>query len=165
MASVDTINRQKACRHGQMLYNIYDNVIGRSLDLYGEYCESEIELFRQVIQPDSVVLEVGANIGAHTVFLARQVMPSGMVVAFEPQRIVYQTLCANLALNSIRNVFCLQQAVGAKRGSLVVPPLDYTREKACRYADAAREETRHLSPSRERDALAALTELVVSRHD
>lgn len=43
--------------------------------------------------------------------------------------------------------------------------LDYTREKACRYADAAREAIRHLSPSRERDVLAALTELVVSRHD
>ena len=111
-----------------MLYNIHDNFIGRSLDLYGEYCEAEAELFRQVVQPGSLVVEVGANLGAHTVFLARHVTPSGTVVAFEPQRIIFQTLCANLALNSIRNVFCFQQAVGAKRGSLVVPPLDYTRE-------------------------------------
>ncbi|MEX0678489.1 MAG: FkbM family methyltransferase [Pirellulales bacterium] len=128
MASVEAVNRQKACRHGQMLYNVHDTVVGRSLDLYGEYCESEIELFRQVIEPDSIVVEVGANIGAHTVFLARQVMPSGMVVAFEPQRILFQTLCANLALNNILNAFCFQQAVGAQRGSIVVPTLDFTRE-------------------------------------
>jgi FkbM family methyltransferase len=128
LATVETINRQKACRHGQMLYNIHDQFIGRSLDLYGEYCESEIELFRQVVKPDTVVVEVGANIGAHTVFLARQVMPSGVVVAFEPQRVVFQTLCANLAINSIRNVFAFQQAVGTTAGSIVVPSLDYTRE-------------------------------------
>ena len=81
-----------------------------------------------MVQPGSLVVEVGANLGAHTVFLARHVTPSGTVVAFEPQRIIFQTLCANLALNSIRNVFCFQQAVGAKPGSLVVPPLDYTSE-------------------------------------
>ena len=127
MASIEAINRQKACRHGQMLYNIHDLVIGRSLDLYGEYCEGEIELFRQVIQPGSVVVEVGANIGPHTVFLARQVTAQGMVIAFEPQRVVFQTLCANLALNSIRNVHCFQQAVGAARGSITVPAIDYTR--------------------------------------
>jgi octaprenyl-diphosphate synthase len=41
----------------------------------------------------------------------------------------------------------------------------YARQKARAYADAAREETRHLSPGRERDVLAALAELVISRHD
>ena len=53
------------------------------------------------IQPGDVVIEVGANIGPHTVFLAQHVGPQGLVLAFEPQRILFQTLCANLALNSI----------------------------------------------------------------
>ena len=128
MADFEAFNRQKACRHGQMLYNIHDTFIGRALDLYGEYCEGEIDVFRQIVRPGSLVVEVGANIGTHTVFLAQQVTGSGMVVAFEPQRIVFQTLCANLVLNDVRNVFCFQQGVGAKAGSLVVPPLDYTSE-------------------------------------
>jgi FkbM family methyltransferase len=121
-------NRQKACRYGQMLYNINDMYIGRSLDLYGEYSEGEVELFRQIVQPGQLVVEVGANLGAHTVFLAQQAGAAGMVLAFEPQRILFQVLCANLALNSLPNVRCLQQAVGAAAGTIIVPWLDYTCE-------------------------------------
>lgn len=43
--------------------------------------------------------------------------------------------------------------------------LAYAREKARAYAAAARAETRHLPPGRERDVLVALSELVVSRHE
>lgn len=128
MANIEPINRLKTCRHGQMLYNINDTVIGRSLDLYGEYCEGEIELFRQIVQPGTVVVEVGANIGPHTVFLSQQVTQQGIVVAFEPQRVVFQTLCANLALNSLCNVHCFHQAVGALNGTIVVPAIDYTHQ-------------------------------------
>lgn len=128
MPPFELFNRQKVCRYGQMLYNKNDTYIGRSLDVYGEYSEGEVELFRQVIQPGNVVIEVGANIGAHTLFLAQQVGRSGVVIAFEPQRILFQTMCANLALNSVPNVYTLQQAVGAKAGSVVIPAIDYTQE-------------------------------------
>jgi FkbM family methyltransferase len=111
-----------------MVYNIHDIYIGRSLDLYGEYSQAEVELFRQVIPPGALVVECGAHIGAHTLFLAQHVGPAGQIVAFEPQRILFQTLCANLALNSITNVFCLQKAVGAASGSITVPLLDFTRD-------------------------------------
>ncbi len=117
-------NRQRQCRHGMMLYNINDSFIGRSLDLYGEFSEGEINLFEQVVKPGQVILEVGANIGAHTVWMAQAVGRKGMVLAFEPQRIVYQTLCANLALNSIVNVNAFRAAVGKVAGTIVVPWLD-----------------------------------------
>ena len=96
-------NRLKACRHGWMLYNVNDIYIGRSLDLYGEYSEGEIALFRQFLRPGDVVVEIGAHIGTHTVFFAKTVGPTGVVFAFEPQRVVHQTLCANIALNSLSN--------------------------------------------------------------
>jgi FkbM family methyltransferase len=120
-------NRQKACRYGQMLYNVHDMYIGRSLDLYGEYSEGEVELFRQILRPGDFAVEVGANYGAHTVFLAQQVGPTGVVAAFEPQRIVFQTLCANIALNNLPNIIALHEAVGAESGSIKVPVLDYSK--------------------------------------
>ena len=119
------MNRLKDCRHGRMLFNEHDIYIGRSLDLYGEFSEGECEVFRQLIRPGSMVLELRANIGSHTVFLAKLVGPTGRVVAFEPQRVVFQSLCANVALNDILNVQCYQKAVGAKAGSLIVPTLDF----------------------------------------
>jgi FkbM family methyltransferase len=128
LENFEPFNRLKTCRYGQMLYNHHDMYIGRSLDLYGEYSEGEVEVFRQIVQPGHIVVEVGANLGAHTVFLAKQVGLSGMVLAFEPQRLIFQTLCANLALNNLPNVMALQQAAGAEVGTLKIPVLDYHRE-------------------------------------
>jgi FkbM family methyltransferase len=128
MPDLPAYNRLRACRYGQILYNVHDMYIGRSLDLYGEFSEGEVDLFRQMTKPGHTVVEVGANIGAHTVFFARQVGPRGRVIAFEPQRIIFQTLCANVALNSLTNVECFQHAVGSAAGTIVVPPLDYTQD-------------------------------------
>jgi len=50
--------------------------------------------------------EIGANIGAMTVPLARQV-PKGRVIAFEPQRIVSQILSANIQLNGLGTSQCV----------------------------------------------------------
>ncbi len=52
-----------------------------------------------------------------------------MVIAFEPQRVVFQTLCANMALNSLVNVQCRQAALGETAGKIVVPSLDYGQTK------------------------------------
>jgi FkbM family methyltransferase len=121
-------NKQRDCRYGRMLFNQNDIYIGRSLDSYGEFSEGEVDLFRQIVNVGAVVVEVGANIGTHTLFFARQVGPTGAVIAFEPQRVVFQTLCANMALNSVTNCQCYQQAVGAEPGEVRVPALDYSRE-------------------------------------
>ena len=116
--------RIKQCRHGRMLYNINDIYVSRSLDLYGEYSEGETNLFAQIVQSGDIVVEVGANIGTATVFFARRVAPTGVVIAFEPQRVVFQMLCANVALNALTNVNAVQQAVGAERGSINVPMIE-----------------------------------------
>jgi FkbM family methyltransferase len=117
--------RLKPCRHGHMAYLTTDMYIGQSLDRYGEFSEGEIELFRQVVRPGQTVLEIGANLGAHTVFLAKTVGSQGVVHAFEPQRVVFQVLCANVALNGLGNVFAHQAAVGRAPGTITVPRLDY----------------------------------------
>jgi FkbM family methyltransferase len=122
-------NQLAECRCGRLLFNKNDRYIGKSLELYGEFSEGEVELFRQVIQPGAFVVEAGANIGTHTLFFARHVGRAGAVIAFEPQRIVFQCLCANMALNSVTNVQCRQQAVGSRAGEIQVPILEPSREQ------------------------------------
>jgi len=107
-----------------MLYNPNDTVVGRSLDLYGEYAEAESILFRQIIKKGNVVLEAGSHIGAQTLLLARLASNDGAVIAFEPQRILFQTLCANMALNGLDNVFARNRAIGSETGTVSVPSLD-----------------------------------------
>lgn len=117
-------NELRFTRTGPMLYNKFDIYVGGSLRKYGEFSVGEQQLFRAVVQPGSVVVEVGANIGGHTVELARLTGPTGEVHAFEPQRIVFQALCANLALNQLTNVYGHQAAVGAERAVIAVPAMD-----------------------------------------
>lgn len=121
-------NVVQACRHGKLIFNKNDMYIGKSLALYGEYSEGEVDLFRQIVHQGDTVLEVGANLGAHTLALAQMVGEGGCVHAFEPQRLVFQTLAGNMALNSVTNVFAYQKAVGEAPGSIKVPVLDCRRE-------------------------------------
>ncbi len=116
-------NELALCRDGPMLFNRYDTFIGASLRKYGEWSALELDAFRQLVEPGHLVVEIGANIGAHTVALSRIVGPQGVVIAFEPQRMMFQTLCANLALNSCTNVVARPEAVGATPGQIRVPVL------------------------------------------
>ena len=101
-----------------MIFNVHDQHIGRSLDLYGEWAESELELLGLFIKPGDLVVDVGANIGTHTVFFAQRAGATGQVYALEPQRIVFQSLCANLALNGLLNVRAFHAARRARRARL-----------------------------------------------
>jgi FkbM family methyltransferase len=112
-------------RDGYYLYNINDIYIGQAIERYGEYGGLEAQFLEQLCAVGDVIIEVGANMGAHTVTLAKRVGPTGAVIAFEPQRIVFQNLCANIALNSLSNVECHCAAVAATRSSLLVPELDF----------------------------------------
>ena len=116
--------RLRRCRHGTMLYNLNDVYIGTMLDLYGEFSEGETDMFRQVLRAGMTAVEVGANIGAHTLSLAKFVGPRGLVVALEPQRSVFQMLCGNLALNGIENVDAIHAAVGNATSTITVPRLN-----------------------------------------
>jgi FkbM family methyltransferase len=74
------------------------------------------------LQPDQDALDIGANIGIHTITMARRV-PFGRVVACEPNPVVANRLKNNVALNNLENVTVRQVAVTAESGPvpLTVP--------------------------------------------
>lgn len=113
----------KRCKHGIFMYNRNDLFIGRSLDLYGEWCEPEVMLLRALVRTGDVVVDVGANIGTHVVPLASMVGATGFVHAFEPQRMPFQLLCGNVALNGLGNVWAYPKAVGVSSGEIQLPDL------------------------------------------
>ncbi len=127
LLETEGFNQLAETKDGYLLYNRNDVYIGRSVHKYGEFSGAEMELFRQVCEAGNVVIEVGANIGAHTVGLARLVGSQGRVMAFEPQRLTFQTLCANIALNSLTNVDCYWTALGNEECLVTVPEVDPNR--------------------------------------
>lgn len=109
-----------------MLFSANDAPIGQSLQYYGEYCEDEVRLFRSVVRPGHTVLDIGANIGVHTVSLAKEVGRTGRVVAVEPLRSNFHMLCANLVLNELDQVDTLRAAVGRTEGVAQVPRVGFS---------------------------------------
>lgn len=122
------INCIKKTRYGYFVYNKNDKYIGRAIDLYGEYSQHEIELFDQIIKPGQTVLDIGANLGAFTLFFAQKVGIKGKVHAFEPQPFIFQALCANMALNNIMIAKCHWCGLSADAGEALIPGFDYSQE-------------------------------------
>lgn len=114
-------------RYGPMLYPPRDQYVGRSFKEYGQFSQGEFDLFTQFVGEGAIVLDVGANIGAHTVPLAQLVGSGGVVVAFEPQPVLHKILCANLVLNSVPNVLTYGIALGDSEGTCIFPALDYSQ--------------------------------------
>lgn len=121
----DADTQWRATRHGPLLYFTHDAYIGASLREYGEFSELEFDLLRQLLRPGDTVVEVGANIGALSIPIARCLLPGGRLYAIEAQRRVFQVLCANAVLGGLPNIYALHAAGTTSAGYLHVPAVDY----------------------------------------
>jgi FkbM family methyltransferase len=92
------------CKHGLMSWYNEDELVGYALDLYGEYSEGEVEVFRKILKPGDTAIDVGANIGAFTVPMARLVGESGKIYAFEASNKNLELLRKNVADNRLDGI-------------------------------------------------------------
>ena len=77
-----------------------DYIIGASIALYGEYTQVEIDLLKNFINANSIVYDIGGNIGYHTVAFASMAKE---VHSFEPNDRNYLLLEKNTAhLSNVR---------------------------------------------------------------
>lgn len=110
---------------GPMLVPPYDIYLSQAMIRRGAYAPAEFATWAPYIPRGGVVLDVGANFGAHTFVFADAVGPSGAVFAIEPQRQLYYMLCGTAALTGRPNVFAKHCALGATAGIVKIPAIDY----------------------------------------
>lgn len=67
--------------------------------LFGAFEPRTLRHYLNHLKPGNVALDIGANIGAHTLHLALSVGSTGRVLAFEPTDYAFGKLKANVALN------------------------------------------------------------------
>ena len=99
-----------------MYVNTEDDGIAPEILAYGFYEEYETELFKKLIKPSMVVLDIGANIGYYSLIAAKLVGARGKVYAFEPDPLNYQLLLANIEANHFTNIIPIQRIVSNKSG-------------------------------------------------
>lgn len=87
------------CRRGLRWGLDLNEGIDFSIFLLGGFELSTRKVFRRIVRPGMTVVDIGANVGAHTLPLAQMVGDAGKVVAVEPTDWAFRKLRANLALN------------------------------------------------------------------
>ena len=83
---------------------------------YGTYEKLEAKVMEEKIKGGNIVVDVGANIGLHTLNMARIVGNTGQVFAFEPDPSNFKILGKNVKVNNYKNIILEQKAVGDKHG-------------------------------------------------
>lgn len=112
------------CRHGVMVWPRVDTVIGKSLHLYGEFAEIQNQIMLRYVKAGDIAIDIGANLGATVLPMAKAVGENGQVLAFEPQPLMAQCLHTTLSLNEIFNVRVFSSAVADKIYWAKIPPLN-----------------------------------------
>jgi len=96
-----------------------------SISHYGTYEESEAKIMEEKIKVGNIVVDVGANIGLHTLNMARIVGNTGRVFAFEPDPSNFEILEKNVKINNYQNIILEQKAVGDKNGRTTLYQSDH----------------------------------------
>jgi len=110
-------------KHGEFVIFEHDLFVSRCLDMYGEWSEGEMDVYKHFIKPDMAVIEVGAHLGAFTVPLSKMCRA---LYTFEPQRKVFQVLNTNLMMNQCHNVYSYMAAVGEENKLMQFREVHYT---------------------------------------
>jgi len=85
--------------------------IQQQLFWYGYYEKPIGELIKRILQPGSVFLDIGANIGYFSLLAANN-EPTSKVISFEPVKNLFQMLEKNISINNIKNITPLNVAIG-----------------------------------------------------
>ncbi len=90
--------------------------------LLGAFERRTINAYSQIVRPGMTVVDIGANVGAHTLFLARLVGRQGRVIAVEPTAWAVKRLRTNLELNpELAAVVDVRQAMLVASTAEVLP--------------------------------------------
>lgn len=87
---------------------------------FGGYEQHFAELFRCLVSRGDRCVDVGANIGVHTVRLAKLAGPGGSVIAIEPDPGLAERVRRNVALNGLGNSRVINAAASDQGGHTVL---------------------------------------------
>ena len=111
-------------KHGTFSFYSNDQYIGKSLSQYGEWSEAEVGLLKQLLADNENIIEIGSNIGTHTIPLAKHVLNGGVVYAIEPQYQNYKLLLNNIKDNKLKNIKGFKVAISSKEGEAYMNTFD-----------------------------------------
>jgi FkbM family methyltransferase len=106
--------------HKMRLYP-YGNASEKRLLVSPQYFDQrELVALDEVIRPDFMFVDVGANVGAYSLFVATRAGPKARVLAIEPHPQARERLACNLAMNDVDWVSVAPVAVTDRETEIVL---------------------------------------------
>jgi len=107
-------------RFGSKLATTSWDILGRHVHYFGVWEPNLTYWIRSRLKPGDVFIDVGANVGYHSVLASELVGGSGKVVAVEPAPAIFSILEENLRLNHAANVRAVNCAAWDREETLTL---------------------------------------------
>jgi len=90
--------------------------VAESLTWYGEWRQVHLDLLARIVRPGMVVVEVGAGVGALSLFLGERIGDSGLLFLYEHRSPIRSILRNNLAERRLQNATIMGDSFDAGSG-------------------------------------------------
>ena len=103
-----------------------DTIISNELKKGNEWEPYMLEYFQKYIKHNSTVIDIGSNIGTHTINIAKM-FPDTIIHAFEPLDLHYDILNQNIKINNLSNVTTYKKGLSNKKGVMYEPNINFCK--------------------------------------
>ncbi|TAD88201.1 MAG: FkbM family methyltransferase [Alphaproteobacteria bacterium] len=113
---VPILGQAKRVRYADMSFSLFlfrHDILSNRILAGGGWEQGISEYLAQVVRPGDLVIDIGANIGWHTIAAAVRVGPTGRVIAFEPEPVAFRLLVDSVRENGLTWVEASPMAIGA----------------------------------------------------
>lgn len=128
---------------------------GRHQDRQNQY------VIKKYLRQGDTFVDIGSNVGVHTILAAQIVGASGRVYAFEPQKKLVEIIQAQLVINKLKNVHLHCMGLGEERSELILSnPLEdfYTGTATFRTTAESEQKIERVQVERGENILPDLSE-------
>lgn len=88
----------------KILLDPENGYIDNLIYVFGNYELETLSFFKKKIKKGNVFVDVGANIGQHSIFVSKLVEDNGKVISFEPIKKLYSQFLKSIEVNNIKNI-------------------------------------------------------------
>ena len=100
-------------------FHPFPSSVSLGLWLFGEQLlEQDIQFLLELLRPGDTFVDIGANVGTHSICVGRHCGASTTVYSFEPHPRIYSYLTKNIALNKLHNIYPYNVALGETEGTV-----------------------------------------------
>jgi hypothetical protein len=104
--------------NGMYIFGVSTDRISKILE-NGENYEPHIEKsVRKILKPNSIIFDIGANIGYHSLIFSELTGSQGKVFSFEGQKFLTELLTKTISENNLNNIYVVPHPVLDKEEKL-----------------------------------------------